>query len=195
VSVPLPTPGINCPRTCLHCGASLNGRRSDAIYCSKLCRQRRVSTARQERIRRTPVNLSLTGSELTRFVNHIKVDANGCWVWQAGRHSGGYGQFHQGGRALYAHRVAYTTYRGPIPEGLELDHLCRNPPCVNPAHLEPVTHQQNMARGLIAQKTHCAHGHPFTPETTYIRRNGKRMCRVCQRASLKRWYAKKRQAA
>jgi hypothetical protein len=79
-----------------------------------------------------------------------KVDKRGeCWIWTAGTSAAGYGLFGSGeqGKMVYAHRTAYQFEAGPIPDGLELDHLCRNPRCVNPDHLEPVTHQENCKRG------------------------------------------------
>lgn len=93
-----------------------------------------------------------------------------------------------GGPRKIAHRVAYETFVGPIPTDLELDHLCRVRRCVNPEHLEPVTHQENIRRatGPIAAnaaKTHCDHGHPFSTENTRIRPDGARVCLSCARAS------------
>lgn len=88
-----------------------------------------------------------------------------CWPWQGGSVRDGYGQFHlHARRKVQAHRYAYEQLIGPIPEGLTLDHLCRNRLCVNPKHLEPVTHAVNILRGQgtsarNAQKTHCVHGH------------------------------------
>jgi hypothetical protein len=110
----------------------------------------------------------------------------GCWLWTAGKFSEGYGQFWRDGRNLHAHRVAYELLVGPIPEGLNLDHLCRVRHCVNPAHLEPVTARTNLLRGVgqparNARKTHCKNGHEFTPENTYEIRPGWRACRQCKR--------------
>lgn len=112
-----------------------------------------------------------------------KVDADGdCWVWTAARYHDGYGQFDR----FRAHRWAYERLVGPIPDGLQLDHLCRNRACVNPDHLEPVTNDENMARSPIHNraKTHCKRGHAFTPENTYLLpRDGGRKCRACARTS------------
>lgn len=106
-----------------------------------------------------------------------------CWPWKASKSALGYGWFkgQNEGEALAPHRVAYEFLVGPIPAGLELDHLCRNPSCVNPNHLEPVTHAENMARSAKARQTHCIHGHEFTPENTYRNANGTRACRACNR--------------
>ncbi len=87
---------------------------------------------------------------------------------------------------VYAHRAAYELYVGPIPEGLTIDHLCRNTLCVNPAHLEAVTMRENILRGTgpsaqAARKTHCLRGHPFDDGNTLFRATGKRVCRACQR--------------
>jgi hypothetical protein len=85
------------------------------------------------------------------------------------------------GKKVLVHRWFYEQANGPIPDGLELDHLCRNPRCCNPAHLEAVTHAENMARGKAAQQTHCIQGHPFDEANTYYRRSGTRDCRACNR--------------
>jgi hypothetical protein len=123
-----------------------------------------------------------------------KVDLDGatadddCYNWTGALDRQGYGQFWLGDRSGLAHRVAYELARGPIPDGLTLDHLCRNRKCVRPDHLEPVTIKENTLRGtspsaLHAVKTHCHRGHEFTPENTFLKANGKgRECRECRRA-------------
>jgi hypothetical protein len=99
-----------------------------------------------------------------------------------------------------AHRVVYEALVGPVPEGLELDHTCDNPPCCNPGHLEPVTHAENMRRGkrngavVNRAKTHCKHGHEFTPANTYTQTKGGRGCRECHRR-VRRDYMRRRRAA
>lgn len=125
----------------------------------------------------------------------------GCWVWKgAPTKSGGYGQLgvrEPDGtyKMVRAHRWSYEHFVGPIPKGLELDHTCCVAPCpggrcahrlcVNPAHLEPVTHAENVGRGNVGSnsraKTHCPQGHPYDEVNTYRTSAGKRMCRRCSR--------------
>jgi hypothetical protein len=123
-----------------------------------------------------------------------KVDKRGpddCWDWTSpARLANGYGIIwdRTAQRAIVAHRFAYQLFVGAIPEGMELDHLCRNRLCVNPAHLEPVTRRENQLRGYSvsgtnARKTHCDHGHPFDDANTYDWR-GHRYCRTCRSARL-----------
>lgn len=126
-----------------------------------------------------------------RFLAKIDDAEGGCWQWNAHRQTNGYAQFKISGRVRLAHRVAYETLRGPIPDGAVIDHLCRNRSCVNPAHLEPVTQQTNVLRGVgiaarRARQTHCVHGHPFTASNTYVAPGGNRRCRTCRRAQNRR---------
>lgn len=129
-----------------------------------------------------------------------KVDrSNGpdsCWVWLAARGTGGYGLIKVAGRMRMAHRYVFENLVGPIPEGLQIDHLCRNRPCVNPAHLEAVTSRVNTLRGNTLQaenaaKTHCAQGHRFSPENTSISAIGQRKCRTCARRWSQNYRARK----
>lgn len=106
-----------------------------------------------------------------------------CWLWK-GALNHGYGSFSIGARQRKAHRFSYELAHGAVPEGLTLDHLCRNRPCVRPDHLEAVTDRENILRGESfaasnSRKTHCKRGHPFTSENTYRDRKNRRVCRAC----------------
>lgn len=113
----------------------------------------------------------------------IDVDEHGCWLWRHGLNQGGYPLMSQNGRTRSAHRWAYETFVGPVPPGLQLDHLCRVRRCVNPSHLEPVTAWENNHRSPLtnAAKTQCPQGHPYSPENTYVAPSNRRFCRTCQR--------------
>ncbi len=132
-----------------------------------------------------------------KFWSMVKVgNATGCWTWVGRVNNQGYGSINIMGKAgspILVHRFAYELLVGPIPEGMELDHLCRNRRCVNPAHLEVVTRSENCRRGdsglawALHQraKTHCPKGHPYDLFNTYYDRNGGRQCRICRREHAK----------
>lgn len=128
-----------------------------------------------------------------------KIDADDCWIWTAAHYADGYGAYSVDRVMKRAHRVAYEALMGPIPDGLELDHLCRIRDCVNPAHLEPVTRRENNLRwmradGVKAGATHCIRGHEFTPDNTDCRQ-GRRRCRECKRVSDRARYQTRRRVA
>lgn len=146
-----------------------------------------------ERIKRNGEPRLLTLEE--RF--WLKVDRgagpDGCWPWLGKTHDFGYGLFYANKRQYRSHRFAYELMVGPIPEGLQLDHLCHNADptctggnscphrrCCNHAHLEAVTHAVNSGRMYPARKTHCVNGHLYDEKNTYITPEGKRACRECR---------------
>lgn len=122
-----------------------------------------------------------------------------CWI-SRGSDVRGYRRITWNGKRQYAHRVVYEQMVGPVPDGLDLDHLCRVRSCCRPDHLEPVTRAENIRRGDIgringeraAQRTHCPQNHPYDDENTYHGR-GQRHCRECSRASARRYKARIRQ--
>jgi len=123
------------------------------------------------------------------FWHQVTVNqASGCWEWTGPKTPEGYGfpYVKEQGTKVYTHRWAYEALVGPIFDGGHVDHLCRNRPCCNPSHLEPVTCRENLLRSPIApasvnsRKTHCKRNHEFTPENTYVNRNGSRTCRACK---------------
>ncbi|MCT9090599.1 HNH endonuclease [Streptomyces sp. ASQP_92] len=127
-----------------------------------------------------------------RFLARLTDTERGCWEWIGTRDRYGYGQMWVDGRYRSTHRLAYERLRGPIPDGLEIDHLCRNRACANPDHLEPVTHRTNILRGVSfaackARQTHCIHGHAFTSATVYRAPNGTRKCRPCRTTANQRY--------
>ena len=124
-----------------------------------------------------------------RWQGLIKAESD-CWIWTGGLRGDGYGKL----RNRQAHRVIYERIVERIPEGLELDHLCRVTACVNPTHLEPVTRLENMRRRSAAY-THCKHGHAYTAQNTYITPSGSRDCRTCIRRRVAEYRARRKVAA
>lgn len=132
-----------------------------------------------------------TPSDLpARLTEKISVDADGCWNWTGCTQPNGYGKSYHERRTWLAHRLTYSLLIGPIPDGLVVDHLCRNTHCVNPSHLEAVTQQINNSRSASlsaqqARRTHCPSGHPLSGDNLYQYKN-KRDCLTCRRARSRR---------
>ena len=126
-------------------------------------------------LRYTPIHI--------RLMRIKRDEKTGCWIWQGTGNRQGYGMIRYDGRPQPAHRVAYEIMVGPIPAGMTLDHLCRVPRCINPNHLEIVTHRINVLRGIgptakNAKKKACLQGHDLTGRNLITRRDG-RECRTC----------------
>lgn len=177
--------------TCASCGSEFWAKpsvaRAGRKFCSNLCRASGT---------RVPVS--------ERWQDKYAISDDGCWEWTGKINVYGYGvvslsRTEIGGRqgSRMAHRVVYESEIGPIPEGLDLDHLCRNRKCVRPDHLEPVTRKENLRRGRgdhSGGKTHCKRGHEFSPENTIVTKSGHRNCRECGRIYQRAYNARKRAA-
>lgn len=136
-----------------------------------------------------------------RLRERIKIDPEtGCHLWIGGRSSSGYGAIYIDGQNRGVHRVRYELERGPIPPGLHIDHLCRNPACCNPAHLEPVTPRENILRSPVAPpalnavKTHCPEGHELAGDNldSHALKHGRRACKECMRRRCREWHQRNR---
>lgn len=129
---------------------------------------------------------------IDRLLAKVSYD-HGCWLFTGAQGKHGHGVIQRGRRTgtMLTHRAVFEVLVGPIPPGMSLDHLCRNPSCCNPLHLEPVTHAENVARGAAGQwqraKTHCPHGHEYTADNTRLKQPGdRRECRECGREYARR---------
>lgn len=143
--------------------------------------------------------LSALDRAMSRFIPEPN---SGCWLWDAAVDNRGYGRISVNGKWRHAHRYLYENIVGSVPSGLELDHKCMVHCCVNPEHLEPVTHQENIRRAGAAgamgvrekRKTHCPRGHEYSVENTYrTPRVGYRQCRTCRTSYMLEYFARKKQ--
>ena len=179
----MPRPKFN--KICQRCGiAFVVERFEEQKFCSRLCSQGGLLKDRFE---------ALTD----------RTDGHGpwgnCWLY-TGKLDDGYGKMlpTNGKAKRYVHVLSYELHIGSVPQGLELDHLCRVRNCINPAHLDPVTHAENMRRspfqGVIQKaKTHCPQGHPYDGENLYINSN-RRHCKICMRIREKQFRARQKSA-
>lgn len=137
----------------------------------------------------------MTELQKTRFWSHVKKTQD-CWYWLLKPTMYGYGQFKLDKKTLRSHRLSYELIVGNIPDGLCLDHLCKNRMCVNPEHLEPVTNRENVLRGsgitaINSKKTICHMGHKLNGNNLYIApKTGKRNCRKCRALAVLKWRGK-----
>lgn len=137
-----------------------------------------------------PIDAAVLGALMPKIQARTVVVGE-CLEWTGGTTPKGYGSIKLHGVGNFrTHRVAYVAAKGPIPDGLVIDHLCKNRVCCNPDHLEAVTIWENTKRGECfsakhAAATHCRHGHEFTPENTDRLKTGARVCRTCRLGQLR----------
>lgn len=129
------------------------------------------------------------------LIKRVNIDPHECWNWNENRT---YPTAYFDGNKEKAYRFSYSIFNGALKEGLVIDHLCRNPRCVNPEHLEQITNGENIRRGINPisenyKKTQCNRGHPFNVGNTYIRKDGKgRMCKACRKVNQSNFQGKQK---
>lgn len=180
------------------CEAADCDRRAVSLGFCDMHYQRLKKQGRAAAVKPKPSPAELAEAAMQHF--WAKVDKTpDCWLWLGSvSPTTGYGTWALHGRKTSAHRGAYELLVGPVPEGLELDHLCRTRACVRPDHLEPVTHTENMARAVFEPKTHCPHEHPLEGHNliVVVRQGGTvRLCRECKNAYDRRRYWARRKPA
>lgn len=136
---------------------------------------------------------------ISKFWSLVDKQDGACWLWTGYITEKGYGRHEFGGTKWRVHRLSYELVNGAVPKGLVLDHLCRVRNCVNPEHLEAVTHKENTLRGngisaINSRATSCPRGHAYDEANTYICPRGRRECRACRKDSSLRWRNRARES-
>lgn len=143
-----------------------------------------VETERQGHLAKTNLKNLMNVWEKSQYISSW--DDDKCWEWLGNKNGNGYGQFKKFGQVIRLHKFSYEFFKGRVPKGLEIDHLCRIRHCFNPNHLEAVTHQENILRGNVVgsnkghhSKTHCPQGHEYN-EKNLVKSAKWRTCRICK---------------
>ena len=146
-----------------------------------------VGSERQEHLAKTNLKNLMSVWEKSHYISSW--DEDKCWNWLGNKNGNGYGQFKKFGKVIRLHKFSYEFFKGIVPLGLEIDHLCRNRACFNPKHLESVTHKENMSRATYSRvghgnnwqkkKTHCPYGHEYILENL-VKSAKWRTCRICK---------------
>lgn len=158
--------------------------------CREAHRQARNAQRAVARAKNPPAQHAFPAITTPEQVREHMEIRNACWEWTGKRNREGYGRW--GGK--FAHRVSYEVFKGPIPAGFHVDHLCFNPPCVRPDHLQAVEPLVNLRRNMKALAAECSRGHKFTPENTARVEKGRRRCRKCHSERGKRNYQERKAA-
>lgn len=143
---------------------------------------------------------SLPASTESRLLSKVEKDLEtGCWNFTGSRLPSGYGILWNGKRPTGAHRISFQLFRGEIPLSMEIDHICNNRACVNPDHLQAISHKENILKssalmGVNARKTHCKRGHPLDGENLHVTPLGARQCKACLRMHARNAKARRRNA-
>lgn len=194
-SKPLRKPRQFCSKKCLY-ESGVTGRKTTIakIPCKKCKKLFRPTNSKSLYCSRACYNSERPKLGLHHTFWRKVQKTETCWLWTGPKSDKGYGYAFHEGRTMSAHIASYMIHFGLVPEGLEIDHTCRVRNCVNPEHLEAVTHVVNLGRSpfMGGRNILCRHGHPFTEENTQVNRKGVRVCRICTRAAGKRSYQKNR---
>lgn len=167
----------------------VKGKIEEILDRSELLAERALQAQHILRLRGNPY----IAKYVTRFINRVEISDGGCWLWNSTLNSRGYARMGMYSRLILMHRWSYILFKGDIPQGLVLDHLCRTPNCVNPDHLEVVTQLENILRSdcpssLHARATHCPQGHPYDEQNTRVSKRGGRDCRACKREKMRPYH-------
>ena len=166
--------------------------------CTKSAARRGMCRRHYEHARRNGlIQPILIKDDEQRFYSKIQQDDEGCWLWAGSVYRNGYGRMSVNNKTVLAHRFAYVLLVGEIPQGKQLDHLCRKRSCVNPEHLEPVSAKENQLRGDTftarnSKVAYCRQGHPYSGENLYLTPDGRRDCRACRRVANAKQDAKRK---